>query len=65
MKKNKILTFKSLLLAFIALLYSVQSMFGQDSLISLKFTVKNIALRTFCCCNWNSYPISEKISNVY
>ena len=44
MKTKKILKHKSMLLAFVALLLSIQSMFAQDALTSVTFTVKNLRL---------------------
>lgn len=44
MKLKRILYPKSMLLAFIALLLSVQSMYAQDALTSVRFTVKNLRL---------------------
>jgi len=46
MRKKKILNRKSVLLSFIALLLSVQSMYAQDALTSLKYIIKNVRLST-------------------
>lgn len=44
MWKRKRFKSKGFLFAFIILMFSLQSVFGQDALTSLKFTVKNIAI---------------------
>lgn len=44
MKFKKVLKRKSILFAFIALIVSVQSMFAQDALTSVRYTVKNFRL---------------------
>jgi len=46
MKLDIILKHKSMVFAFIALLLSVQSMFAQDALTSVKFTINNFRLST-------------------